>query len=339
MVKFDVVVGNPPYQEDTEGTSAKQIYPMFMDAAYDISDKTCLITPGRFLFNAGKTSKKWNEKMLNDEYFKVLYYEQDSSVVFSNTDIKGGIAVTYRNSSKKIGKIGTFVQFEELRNILQKVTSSGDFSSIKEIIYSPLKFNLERLYRDYPHYKDVIGSAGRERRLTTSIFTQLDLFLSEKNNSSNIEVKGVIDNKRITKYIDKDYIDSHQNLYSYKVILPKANGSGVLGEVLSTPLVVPPSVGHTQTFISLGVFDTQKEAEACLNYIKTKFARIMLGTLKITQSNATNTWSNVPLQDFTKDSDIDWSKSIAEIDQQLYEKYGLSEEEITFIETHVKEMD
>lgn len=64
----------------------------------------------------------------------------------------------------------------------------------------------------------------------------------------------------------------------------------------------------------------------------------MLGTLKITQHNKRETWANVPLQDFTPSSDIDWSVSVAEIDRQLYKKYNLSEEEIAFIETHVKEM-
>lgn len=64
----------------------------------------------------------------------------------------------------------------------------------------------------------------------------------------------------------------------------------------------------------------------------------MLGTLKVTQDNNKGTWKNVPLQDFTESSDIDWSKSIPEIDQQLYKKYGLNEDEINFIETKVKEM-
>ena len=73
-------------------------------------------------------------------------------------------------------------------------------------------------------------------------------------------------------------------------------------------------------------------------YIKTKFARTMLGVLKITQDCPGPKWKYVPLQDFTSSSDIDWSKSISEIDQQLYKKYGLSEEEINFIETNVKEM-
>ena len=93
-MKFDYVIGNPPYQETLQNTSDKPIYYDFMDASYQISDKVELITPARFLFNAGKTAKVWNEKMLNDVHLKVLYYEPDSSKVFSNTDIKGGVAIT-----------------------------------------------------------------------------------------------------------------------------------------------------------------------------------------------------------------------------------------------------
>lgn len=81
------------------------------------------------------------------------------------------------------------------------------------------------------------------------------------------------------------------------------------------------------------------ESEAALKYIKSKFCRVMLGVLKVTQNGKRETWSCVPLQDFTSDSDIDWSKSIHEIDLQLYKKYGLDENEINFIETHVKEME
>ena len=75
-----------------------------------------------------------------------------------------------------------------------------------------------------------------------------------------------------------------------------------------------------------------------MKYIKTKFARTLLDVLKVTQDNDRGVWKYVPLQDFTPSSDIDWSKSIHEIDLQLYRKYGLSVEEIEFIETHVKEM-
>ncbi len=137
----------------------------------------------------------------------------------------------------------------------------------------------------------------------------------------------------------KKYINNNDYLEKYNVFVPEANGSGALGEVLSTPLIGQPLIGHTDTFLSIGAFDNEEEAKALLKYIKTKFARAMLGVKKATQHNPKSTWQFVPLQDFTANSDIDWSKSIPEIDRQLYKKYNLSPEEIDFIETHVKEMD
>ncbi|MCD5573027.1 hypothetical protein LOB68_04350, partial [Lactobacillus delbrueckii subsp. lactis] len=91
--------------------------------------------------------------------------------------------------------------------------------------------------------------------------------------------------------------------------------------------------------LHIKLYSSEDEATACLNYIKSKFARAMLGILKTTQANTRSKWEYVPLQDFTPNSDIDWTKSIPEIDQQLYKKYNLSEEEINFIETKVQAMD
>lgn len=97
-------------------------------------------------------------------------------------------------------------------------------------------------------------------------------------------------------------------------------------------------MGSTESFLSIGNFDTLTESENLTKYIKTKFARATLGILKVTQDITPSKWKYVPLQDFTPASDIDWSKSIHEIDLQLYRKYGLDEKEIEFIESHVKEM-
>ena len=141
------------------------------------------------------------------------------------------------------------------------------------------------------------------------------------------------------KWVRSDYIINHPNLNKYKVFLPKSNGSGAIGEVLSTPLVGEPLVGGTETFMSFGAFDCKHDAESCLKYIKCKFARAMLGILKITQDNPVSVWRFVPLQDFTVNSDIDWSQSIENIDQQLYKKYNLSQDEIDFIESKVRAMD
>ena len=122
------------------------------------------------------------------------------------------------------------------------------------------------------------------------------------------------------------------------MIVPKSNGSGAIGEVLSTPLIGEPLIGVTQSFLTIGAFDTQAEAESCLKYVKTKFVRTMLGILKATQDNPKDTWRLVPLQDFTSASDIDWTQEIEQIDRQLYRKYGLTPQEIAFIEEKVKPM-
>ena len=124
----------------------------------------------------------------------------------------------------------------------------------------------------------------------------------------------------------------------WKTLCPRANGAGVFGESLSPLVIGEPYIGYTQTFIGIGSFDNRFAADAVMKYIKSKFARTLLDVLKVTQDNDRSVWKLIPLQDFTQDSDIDWSKSIHEIDLQLYRKYGLSEDEIEFIETHVKEM-
>ncbi|MCK9181248.1 MAG: restriction endonuclease, partial [Bacteroides sp.] len=105
-----------------------------------------------------------------------------------------------------------------------------------------------------------------------------------------------------------------------------------------TPLLGEPMQICTETFLRLGSFETKSEAESVLKYYKTKFFRVMVGILKTTQ-HSTTTFRFVPLQDFTQNSDIDWSKTISEIDQQLYKKYNLTEEEIAFIEEEVQPMD
>jgi regulator of RNase E activity RraB len=339
-MKFDIAIGNPPYQEETLGTSDNPIYHLFMSQAYQLSEKACFITPARFLFNAGKTPKAWNREMLNDPHLEVAFYEEDSSKVFPNSvEIKGGIAVTLRDKSQKRGPILTFTPHLELSRILSKVKKHTDFRPLSNIVYLQNKFLLDALYADKPEYVNIIGSGGRERRLTTSIFSQLDVFTSNMVHDDDLKVLGLINNTRVYRFIPSKYVETTVNTHKFKVVLPKTNSSGGLGEELSSPVIGEPGLGYTQSFIGIGNFDTLFEAESALNYIKTKFARAMLGTLKVTQDNNRDTWKNVPMQDFSKHSDIDWRRSINEIDQQLYKKYGLSSEEIAFIEAQIRPME
>lgn len=127
------------------------------------------------------------------------------------------------------------------------------------------------------------------------------------------------------------------------MFLPKANGaSGMLGKeaarLISKPVVGNPSNIATDTFIVVGSYNNEFEAEATLKYLYSKFAKALLGALKVTQINSKETWKYVPLQNFKADSDVDWTVDVHAIDEQLYQKYHLSEDEINFIESHVKEM-
>lgn len=337
MLKFTAVIGNPPYMEKQDATSDTPIYHLFIDLAMSLAPKATLITPARFLFNAGKTPKEWNEKILSNPHFKVIWCKQDSSLIFPSADIKGGVAVSFYDEAENFGAITHYTAFDQLKGILHKVTSKKGFKSIDTIIYQQNRFNLKALYEDYPLLRKKIGSNGNERRLTTSIFQLKEIFYTE-GFANAIEVFGLVNNARRYYFINPKYIEEHPNLNKFKVLLPASNGSGAIGETLSTPLVGEPLVGYTQSFISFGVFDAETEARACLKYLKTKFARTMLGILKVTQHNHTDTWRFVPLQDFTAESDIDWSGEVADIDRQLYAKYGLDADEIAFIERMIKPM-
>lgn len=344
-MKFDFVIGNPPYQDSTKGendTFAPPVYDKFLDSAYEIADKVEMIHPARFLFNAGSTPKAWNKKMLHDENLKIKFYEQDSSKVFANTDIKGGVAITYHDRQNKFEPIELFTHYPKLNSIMKKVKNYKGFKTISDIVITRTAYRLtDKMHEEHPEAESQL-SKGHKHDMSTNIFSRLpQIFYDEKPDDklAYIRILGRENNSRIYKYIRKDYVNKVCNLEKYKVILPKSNGSGAIGEVLSTPLIGTPLIGTTESFISIGIFDSKIEAENAMKYIKGKFARAMLGVLKITQDNPPDRWYYVPLQDFTSASDIDWSQSIADIDKQLYKKYNLSDEEINFIETKVKAME
>ncbi len=344
--KFYAVIGNPPYQEEfsDEGnkTYAKPVYNDFMDSAEEVADRVELITPARFLFNAGSTPKAWNAKKLSDSHFTVLQYEADASKAFPSTDIKGGVAVSLYDSTRTLGPIGTYIPYDVLRSIWEKVTKREDFIGFDSLVYTAYAYHFtDMLHNENPDAVERM-SKGHAYDLKSNVLERLpDIFHEQKPDDGReyIKILGLVKMKRTERYIRCDYVNQPDNLPKWKVIVPKSNGSGALGEVLSTPLIGQPLIGHTETFMSIGCFDFEEEAEALLKYVKGKFARVLLDVLKTTQDNPPDKWKFIPLQDFTGSSDIDWSKSVSEIDKQLYAKYGFTDEEIDFIESHVKEMD
>lgn len=342
IVPTDAIIGNPPYQlvNQGAGNGADPLYHLFIDLAIRLGEKSTLIHPARFLFNAGKTPKEWNSSILNNPKFKVVKYWANSTDVFPSVDIKGGVAVTYHDKKANFGSIGFFSAYEELRTILSKVKAKGE-SAISSIVAPRELYRLtDTLYQENPEMEGR-QSSGHKYSLGANIFDIFPELFSDTcigDEAEMMEIYGRYDNRRCFKWIKRSYITQPDNFEKYKVVITKANGSGALGEVLSTPIVGVPIVGYTDTFIGIGVFDTEAEANACLKYIKTRFARTMLGTLKITQDNTRETWANVPIQDFTSKSDINWDVPVSDIDKLLYTKYQLSDEEIQFIEQNIKPM-
>lgn len=316
VMKFDFIIGNPPYNEESGATGenetfAPPIYHFFIDSVYGIADKVELIHPARFLFNAGSTPKAWNQKMLNDNHLTILHYEGESKNVFSNTKIRGGICISYHNSKYNYGAIEVFTPYAALNSVTNKIRNREDFKGISTIMYIQNRFDLDALYNDYPEYKSVIGSKGKDRRFETGIFEKIPIFLEDRKNYDDIAVYGVIKKKRVFRYFPKKYTDlNHENLEKYKVVTMKSSGEGVFGETMAPFDVLEPWEGFTRSFISFGSFDTRIEAQNCRKYIMTKFARALLYVKKATQDNPIDTWIYVPLQDFTPASDIDWSKSM-----------------------------
>lgn len=352
-MKFDVVIGNPPYQENDNGkrvdgsanASAKPLYHFYMNLAKKVGTIQSLIMPARWTTGAGKGLGTFSKETLSDNHFKSFHLYTNSSDIFSNIDIKGGIVYFVRDANyagpaeilvtknseqnKRIGyldknNLGVFIPYSELNNIFEKIRLSTDLENR----------SLQK-----------ITSVRKPYGLCTDFFlnqTKYNLppVSLKKKSDDDIKIIGLLKGKRVIRYVPKDYPvpAGNDSIYTYKVFVPYAYGSGMFGETIPEQVIGEKGMISTETFLRIGNFSTINEALALKKYLCTKFARSLIGILKITQ-HSTTTYKLVPLQNFKMNSEINWSESIPEIDQQLYKKYGLDQNEIDFIESKVKPMD
>lgn len=344
--KFDVIIGNPPYQEIIPNNGRMNpIYNYFMDQSLKVSKISEFITPARFLFNAGQTPKEWNEKMLNDEHLKVVFFEPDSNKVFPAlpTPIKGGVCVTLRNEDINYGKIGMFTRYPLLTSIIKKVVfNNKQYQSLDSIISARGHYRLsDKAFEENPDIVDEIPK-GTGNMIASNIFEKLSsVFVDATLNKSTeqyFKILGRAQSTRQYKYVKKDYLIPNPYATSYNVVIPEANYTGKFGEKITKPIIIDPGCITSDTYISVGCFKDKQETLNCSKYIQTKFVRALLGAKKVTQHTSKSTWQYVPLVNFAVDSDINWKSSIHDIDLQLYKKYALTREEILFIETNVEEM-
>ncbi len=324
-----------------------QLYYKFMDEAYLLAEAVELVHPGRFLFDAGSTPKAWNKKMLANPHFKVLLYEADAKRIFPSIQLPGGVAISYHDIRQDFGPIGVFTPFKELNSILHRVITTSSFEGMDKIVISRTTYRLsEKLHQDHPEAITQL-SKGHAYDMASNIFKRLPQVFFDNltpDEYSYIKLLGRENDERVYKYIRREYVKPAPNLDAYKIVLARADGAaGTIGNpiparILGNAVIEGPGVGTTESFLSIGSFTDISDVQNALKYVKTRFHRTLVGVLKTTQDITPDKWKYVPIQDFTSVSDIDWSKSIAEIDQQLYAKYGLDDAEIAFIESHVKEM-
>ncbi len=344
MMKFGAVVGNPPYQVDDGGAqkSAKPIYHHFVKIAkiFDPAYMT-LIIPSRW-YAGGKGLDEFRAEMLDDNNIQQLDDFFHPEEVFPNTNNRGGICYFLRNSS-----------YNNENNFV-KVVSHYDENNIQSVHRKMRTRNLDIFIRDQKSI-DILDKVLPDTMAVTMeeyisprkpFGIESNIINSSKwNNDSNTFANPIKCLAKGTRYgyVDMQNITAHQEwIESWKVFTPRANnvGTELNDDNLNTIIGQPNSI-CTEAYIAIGAnmeLD-QCSAQNLTKYFKTKFVRFMHGIAKASHDASRTTYRFVPVQDFTNNSDIDWSKSITEIDKQLYTKYGLSEEEISHIESMIKPME
>ena len=344
IMKFDTVIGNPPYQQSDGGAqaSAKPIYNKFVNKAKQLSPSCIsMIMPTRW-YAGGKGLDEFRDKMLNDNHIAQLHDFLKPDLIFPNINLRGGVCYflwdknydvnnkptniyTYKDNltpkiySRKLKTEGSdiLIRHSLAVEIINKIKSFLEFKSFEKHISARKPFGLEA---------NVIKDTKLLKTSKRGLKSPIVCFAKGKK-------EGYINKNKITK--NTEWIDK------YKVFTPRANNIGTeLNDDNLNTFIGEPNTICTESYIVVGV-DLNLDAVSASNlckYFKTKFARFQHSVGKASQDATSKTYKFVPLQDFTQESDINWSTSVEEINKQLYEKYSLEDEEIQFIETMIKAM-
>ena len=340
-MKFDAIVGNPPYQvmDGGAGASAKPVYQYFVEIAKKLGPKyLSMIMPARW-YAGGKGLDDFRESMLKDTQISDLFDYTNSADLFSNVNIAGGLCYFLWNHD--------YTGDCHIRNILWNKRISEGYRKLSDhnvFVRNNVAYDIIKRIREKKAISINNNAASYGHFAVRGYFSipSYERGSSEKKANDDVilmssEGKGYYYKKKIT---DKENI-----LHLYKSVITYAMSGGNKPssdgnyQVVSSLQVLSPNEVCTETYLVLGAFKSKLEAQNLCTYVKTKFLRFLmlqtLSSIHITRDS----FQFVPLQDFTSKSDIDWSKSVAEIDEQLYRKYGLTEEEIAFVEGMVKGME
>lgn len=342
-MKFNVIVGNPPYQQSDGGAqaSAKPIYNLFVDLAKQLSPSNiAMIMPTRW-FAGGRGLNEFRDQMLNDTHISELHDFLKPELIFQNINLRGGICYFlwdkgYDNSTE-LTKVFTYKDDLTPKMIERSLKTDDSDILIRHSIGIEM-INKINSHKDFESFESHISSLRPFG--FRGYFTKDEKFRESKNGLTNPVIcygKG-----KQVGYLERDEISKNTEwIDRFKVYTPRANNIGTeLNDDNLNSFVGNPNTICTESYLVIGVDLNLNEQSAknLMKYLTTKFARFQHSLGKASQDATSKTFRFVPVQNFTSESDIDWSKSTQEIDKQLYDKYKLTQEEIDFIESMIKPM-
>lgn len=329
-MKIDYVVGNPPYQKDTGGGKAggTAIWPAFIDMGKSLKPEAMtMITPSRW-FTGGQGLNQFRIAWMNDKHIDTIVHYNNAKNVFENTSIAGGVSYFLWKDNHNTNDIN-FENKETSEKVIRKLNRFDIFipNTLDEHIVEKVMNYIA--IQKLSTFDSIVGSGGQyglstDWRGTTgciNVITSSGIF---KCDTSDI------------KEIPNDY-----RVVISNVMCEHAGESSKDGtyKVITTVQIADPNTVTAGHYVPVGGYSNIDEATNCAKYIKTKILRFLLRLRAVGIGISSDCWKFIPVLDFTANSDIDWSQPISNIDQQLYKKYGLTQEEIDYIEKTIKPME
>lgn len=320
-MKFDVIVGNPPYQlsDGGAGVSASPLYHKFIEQAQKLNPRyLTMIIPSRW-FAGGKGLEEFRHNMLNDKRLRKIVDFFDSTECFPGVDISGGICYFLWDSDNKEECEITSVRAGQKSVMLRPLLEQGSDTFVRFNEAISIIRKLQKL-KEKPF--DTLVSSRKPFGLPTNV--------AVKNTQGKDDIK-IYAYPKSGYFASKSLLKNSEWVGKYKVLLAKAYGErgSFPYLMLSKPFIAEPHSCCSETYILIGPFNTKKEAENVISYIQTKLFRFLILLKKNTQDATRQVYSFVPMQDFKEM----WS------DDKLYKKYGLTKDEIAFIESMIRPMD
>ncbi|MBQ8767252.1 MAG: Eco57I restriction-modification methylase domain-containing protein [Clostridia bacterium] len=347
-MKFDVVIGNPPYQmtfgiEGGNSANAKSIYNLFIEQAIRLNPKyLCMITPSRWMTKTAQgIPEAWVDAALQSNKFKIIHDFENASECFPGVLIKGGVNY-FLWDKDYTGKCSYYFHQAQDKKVLERYDYL-DSKNAGIVVRDPQAYSiLEKIEKVEGNYylnmdNNFSGLVSAKHffdnsELLTSNWTG---YKSQKDNVHNIKYYVNVNRERTFRWISEKQLPKNAKTKNiHKVYIPAAGGSGYDDQILGKPFYGEANSVCSQTFLVIG-YDTEKhnftenECKNIITYIQTRFFRYLVSIKKKTQNGPRGVYQFVPLQDFTKP----WT------DEELYAKYELTDEEIAFIESMIKPMD